>query len=168
MGLSRGREIGCLLMHASIPITYTLLWFLRFPFLFPPFLPYSTSISFCGDDTFFFFFFLMNLYYSQLPPFILSAMMRFSIFTLQPLLAPYGCPSKTTHWLAGCLATTIALNVLAAPLLILKQNGLSCFLPSSVLTTLIWIRIKPFPHLRLWHASSGSNSFLLLLGEMPS
>ena len=113
-------------------------------------------------------FFLMNLYYSQLPPFILSAMMRFSIFTLQPLLAPYGCPSKTTHWLAGCLATTIALNVLAAPLLIPKQNGLSCFLPSSVLTTLIWIRIKPFPHLCLWHASSGSNSFLLLLGEMPS
>ena len=95
-------------------------------------------------------------------------MMGFSIFTLQPLLAPYGCPSKTTHWLAGCLATTIALNVLAAPLLIPRQNGLSCFLPSSVLTTLIWIRIKPFPRLPLWHASSGSDSFLLLLGEMPS
>ena len=133
---------------------FSLLFFLILPlFLFVVMIP---------------FFFFMNLYYSQLPPFILSAMMRFSIFTLQPLLAPYGCPSKTTHWLAGCLATTIALNVLAAPLLIPKQNGLSCFLPSSVLTTLIWIRIKPFPHLRLWHASSGSNSFLLLLGEMPS
>ena len=81
--------------------------------------------------------FLMPLYCLQLPPFILSAMMRFSIFTPQLLLTPYECPSKIAYWPAGCPATTIALNVLVAPLLIPKQNGLSCFLLSFVLTTLI-------------------------------
>jgi len=55
---------------------------------------------------------LVVLYYSQLPPFILSAVTRFTIFTPQLLLAPYGCPSKIAYWPVGCLATTIALNVL--------------------------------------------------------
>ena len=83
-------------------------------------------------------------------------------------MAPYGCPFKTTHWPAGCLTTSIALNVLVAPFPIPRQNYLSCLLPLSVFfTTLIWIRIKPLHCLPLWHASSGPNPYLLLLGEMP-
>ena len=58
----------------------------------------------------------------------LSAMVRFTIFTLQLLLALYGCPSETAHWPASCSDTTIALNVLVAPLPIPRQNCLSCFL----------------------------------------
>ena len=43
---------------------------------------------------------------------------------------------------------------------------LFCLLPLFVFNTLIWIRVKSLPHLLLWHASNGSNSCLLLLGEM--
>ena len=156
--------MGSLLMHASIPITHAFFQFALLSFLFSLLFPCSTSIYFHDDDTSF----LMILYYSQLPPFILSAIKGFAAFTPQLLLAPCGCPSKTAHWPAGCPTTTITLNVLVAPFLIPKQNGLSCFLPSSVLTTLTWIRIKPLPHLPLWHALSGPSSFLLLLREMPS
>ena len=166
MGLSKGREIGSLLMHASIPITHAFLWFLRFPFHFPPFLPCSTSISFSGDDTFFFS--DEPLLFTATILYIVCDDGIFHFFTLQLLLAPYRCPSKTTYWPVNCPATIIVLNVLAAPLLIPRQNGLSCFLPSSVLTTLIWIRINPLSHLPLWYASSGLSSFLLFLGEIPS
>ena len=48
--------------------------------------------------------------------------MGFTIFTPQLLLAPYGCPSKIAYWPAGYLATTIALNMLVAPLLIPGQK----------------------------------------------
>ena len=95
-------------MHASIPITYAFLWFVVFFFSFLSFfliLPLFLSMMMIPLP-------LVVLYYSQLPPFILSAVTRFTIFTLQPLLAPYGCPSKTAYWPVGCLATTIALNVL--------------------------------------------------------
>ena len=152
----------CMPLFLSLILFFDFCVFLFFSLLFfliPPLFLFVVMIPFFSDEP---LLFIATILY------IVSDDGIFHFFTLQPLLAPYGCPSKTTHWLAGCLATTIALNVLAAPLLIPKQNGLSCFLPSSVLTTLIWIRIKPFPHLRLWHASSGSNSFLLLLGEMPS
>ena len=85
---------------------------------------------------FFYLFFLLFLvppfYYSQLLLFILFAMVGFTIFISQLILAPYGCPSKIVHWLAGCLGTTITLNALVASLSIPKQNCLSCFLPLSV------------------------------------
>ena len=97
-----------LLIHASIPTTYTSLVFCMF-FLFL----YSFSSFFLPLLPFvsFFFFFC-----SHLPPFIPSAMEGFAIFTLQPLLAPYGRPSRAAHWPADCSATTIALNVLVTPL----------------------------------------------------
>jgi len=53
--------------------------------------------------------------------------MGFTIFTPQPLLAPYGCHSKTAHWPTDCLTTIIALNVLVAPLLISRENNLSYY-----------------------------------------
>ena len=156
--LFRSTGLGSWPVHYHLCFSLVCCVFLFFSLFFP----YYTSISFRDDDT------LPSggpvLF--RLPPFILSAVTRFTIFTLQLFLAPYGCPSKTTHWLAGCPATIIALNMLVAPLLIPRQNGLSCFLPPFFLTTFIWIRSKPLPHLPLWHASSGLNSFLFLLGEM--
>ena len=129
-------------------------------FLFPHFLPCSISIS-CHDCS-------PPLFHcSQLLPFILFVMVGFTIFTPQPLLACCGCPSKIAHWPAGYPATTTTLYWLhhtSFP----NKNGLSCLLPLFVFTTLIWIRVKPLLHLPLWHASSGSSFYLLLLGEMSS
>ena len=118
-------------MHASIPTTYVSLIFLYF-FLFSFFflvLPFLLSFlpslvpppPFCC---------------SQLPLFILSVLVIFTIFTSQLLLAPYGCPSKIAHWPTGCSATIMALNLLVAPLPIPRQNCLSCFLPLSVFSLL--------------------------------
>ena len=45
---------------------------------------------------------------------------------------------------------------------------LFCLLHLFVFNTLIRIKVKPLPHLPLWHASSGFSSCLLLLGEMSS
>ena len=109
----------------------------------------------------------LSLHCSQLLPFILSSMIGFTIFTPQPILACCGYPSKTAYWPVNYPTTTITLCWLhqtSFP----DKNGLSCLLPLFVFTTLLWIRIKPLPHLPLWHASSGSSSCLLLLGEMPS
>ena len=64
------------------------------------------------------------------------------------------CPSKTAHWPAGYPTTTITLFLQNHPSF-LDKNGLSCLLPLFVFNTLIWIRVKPLPHLPLWHASSG-------------
>ena len=159
MGLSRGREMGSLLMHASTPITPVFLGFLCLPFFF-----------------FLFFFFALPLFLvmvpspfhcSQLWPFILPAMLGFTTFTPQPLLVWFGCPSKTAHWPVGYLATTITpcrLHHVSFP----NKSGLFYLLPLFVFTTLIWIRVKPLLHLPLWHASSGSSFYLLLLGEMSS
>ena len=126
VGLSRGIEMGSKLMHASILITHAFLWFVMFSFLF--------SLIFLVLPLFLFMIMipplLMILYCSQLPPFILSVVMGFTIFTPQPLLAPYGCHSKTAHWPTSHPATTIALNVLVAPLLISRQNSLSYFFTS--------------------------------------
>ena len=122
MGLSRGREKYSLLMHASIPTTYVFLIFV-YSFLFPHFflvLPLLLSL-------------ISSLfYYLQLSLIILSVIMGFTIFTPQLLLAPSGCPSETAHWPTGYSATTIALNMLVAPLPIPRQNCLSCFLALSV------------------------------------
>ena len=78
------------------------------------------------------------------------------------------CPSKTAHWLTGCSATTSAQNVLVAPLSIPRKNCLSCFLPLSVFTPLIQIRVKLPHYLPLCHALSGPSPYLPLLGEMSS
>ena len=119
-----GDKKGNLLMHASIPTTcVSLIFVCSFSFL---------SFFFL----FLYLFFLSTLsspfYCSQLPLFILSVMMGFTIFTPQLLLATYKCPSKIAHLSAGYSATIIALNVLVAPLPISKQNCLSCFLPLSI------------------------------------
>ena len=113
-----------LLMYVSIPTAHV---------------SFNFCVSFSFLSFFFFWFYLFSffvpsvlLYCSQQPLFILSTMVRFATFTLQLLLAPYGCPSKTTYWPFGWLATTIALNVLIAPLPIPRQNCLSCFLHLSM------------------------------------
>ena len=112
-------------MHASIPTTYVSLIFLYILFFSLFFLFFSFSSSFlsvpCSPLP-------PPLYCSQLPFFILSATVGFTILTPQLLFASYGCPSKTVHWSANYSATTIALNALVAPLFILKQNCLFCFL----------------------------------------
>ena len=138
--VKREKKSG-LLMHASIPTSYISLVFLcvlSFSLFF-----LSTSHSFCSicpPSPY--------IHCSQLPFFIPSVMVGLTIFTPQLLLASYGCPFRTTDWLAGCPATTSAKSVLVAPLSIPKQNYLSCFLPLSVFTSLIRIRIK-LPHLIL-------------------
>ena len=60
-------------------------------------------------------------------------------------------------------------TVLVAQRLIPKQKWfLFCLLPPFIFNTLIWIKVKPLPHLHLWHTSSDSSSCLLLLDEMSS
>ena len=129
-------------------------------FLFSLFLHCPISISCRGCSPSFF-------HYSQLSPFILFVMVGFTIFTPQPLLAYCGRSSKIAHWPTGYPATTITLYWLHHTSF-LDKNGLSCLLPLFVFTTLIWIRVKSLSHLFQWHASSGSSSYLLLLGEMSS
>ena len=116
VNLSRGREKCSLLMYASIPTTCLSSFF--FSLFFYSFL--STSLPFRSSP------------FSLFTAIILFAMVRFTIFTPQLLLAPYRCPSRTAHWFAGCSTTTIALNVLVAPLSIPRQNCLSYFLPLFV------------------------------------
>ena len=124
--------MGSLLMHASIPITHASLWcffFFFFLCIFFSFLSFSSLFYlffFCSLPAFF----PCSSYCSQLPPFILSDVMRFAIFISQLLLSPHRCPSKTAHWPANCRATTIAQNVLVAPLLIPRQKWLVLFLIS--------------------------------------
>ena len=105
-------------MHASIPTTYVSLIFV-YSFLFSHFflvLPLLLSL-------------ISSLfYYLQLSLIILSVIMGFTIFTPQLLLAHSGCPFETTHWPTGYSATTIALNMLVAPLPIPRQKWLVMFL----------------------------------------
>ena len=123
-----------------------------------------------------FFFPLLFLFYLSPPsslivygcPFYIVYHCRIYPFVPQLFLAPYGHPSKTTHYPAGCPATTSTQSVLVAPLSISRQNYLSCFLPLFALVLPLWIRIKLPHHLPLWHTSSGPNQYLPLLGEMPS
>ena len=99
--------------------------------------------------------------HARLWPFILPAVTGFTIFT-QPLLACCGCPSKSDHWSTGYLTTTTTLCWLHASFP--DKSGFVLSLIS--LNTLIQIRVKPLPYQPLQHASSGSNSCLLLLGDM--
>ena len=153
-------------MHFSISITHAFLWFL-------------CSFSFPSFSSLFYLYFLPWLFLSPLSLFTTIAFYTVchgriyhfypskSIFTPQPLLARCGRPSKIAHWTVGCPATTTTLYWLhhtSFP----NKNGLSCLLPLFVFTTLIWIRVNLLPHLSLWHASSGSSSYLLLLGERSS
>ena len=130
-------------------------------FLIPHFLPCSISISCCDCCSPLF-------HCSQLLPLILSAMVGFTIFTLQPLLARCGHPSKIAHQPAGCPATTNTLYWLHHILFPNKNGlawlGLSCLLPLFVFTTFIWIRVNLLPYLPLWHASSGSSSYFTSFG----
>ena len=80
-----------LLMHTSIPTTYIFLVFYMF-FLFL----YSFSSFFLPLLLFVLFFFFF-FFCSHLSPFILSAMVGFTIFTPQLLLAPYRCLSRTAY-----------------------------------------------------------------------
>ena len=162
MGLSRGREnVVYWGMPLSLLFTFSLVSFIIFPsfLLFFPCIPLFSILSFLP---------LASSFTIHDHPYISFAIVGFTPFVPQPFLAPYGHPSRTTHQLVGCLATTSAQNVLVAPLSISRQNYLSWFLPLSVLVLPIWIRIKLFQHLPLWHALSGLNPYLPLLDEMPS
>ena len=160
--VKRERKCG-LLMHASIPIVYFLYCFLSnlsfFSFISPCIL-FSSIISF--------------LPLASLLPYCLwlPLLYRLPLWDLPfcPLLflAPYGHPSKTAHYPVSCPATTSTQSVLVAPFSISRQNYLSCFLPLFALVLPLWMRIKLPHHLPLWHASSGPNPYLTLLGEMPS
>ena len=132
--------------------------------LFFSFLSFSSLFYLC-----FFPWWMILFHCSQLLSFILSVMIGFTIF--YPSIA-FGslwvffldCP------LACCLPSYYHCTMLVAPRFIPRQKWLvlSCLLPLFVFTTLIWIKVKPLPHLYLWHASSGFSSYLFLLGEMPS
>ena len=162
MGLSRGREN---VVYWCIPLfllfTFSLVSFLIFLsfLLFFPCIPLFSILS-CLP--------LASSFTIHGCP--LYIVCHCGIYPFCPLtvLAPYGHPSRTTYQLASYPTITSAQNVLVAPLSISKQNYLSCFLPLSVLVLPIWIRIKLFHNLPLWHASSGLSQYLPLLGEMPS
>ena len=162
MGLLRGREVDNLLMHASIPSTHVSSLSLGFLYFSLFFFVYSVFFSFFL--TLCFLFAIIPLFHcSRLQRFILPVVTEFTIFTPQPLLAHYGCPSKIDHWLAGYLATSTTLCWLhhaSFP----NKNGFVLSLTS--LNTLIQIRDKPFPYHPLWYASSDSSSCLLCLDEM--
>ena len=93
----------------------------------------SCSLSFCFSLCFSFAFcFSLCSYVSCCPsmllfqcawlrPFYIVCHGQIYRFTPQPLLAYYGCPSRTTHWFASCLAT---------------------------ITTLYWLCHVPFPDKR--------------------
>ena len=116
--------MGSLLMHATIPITHAF---------------FSSLLCFLFCSLFFFlvlplFFSVMIKPISLMPPTVHSYhplyCLGFTTFTPQLLLASYRCPSKTAHWATDCPTTTIALNVLVAPLLIPRQKWLVLFLTS--------------------------------------
>ena len=73
----------------------------------------SLSLSIC-----FLLFLPVVPYCARLRPFYTACHDKIYYFTPQPLLACCGCPSRTTNWSAGCLATT---------------------------TILCWLRHVPFP-----------------------
>ena len=107
--LSRGRERSSLLVHAlshSHFASYSLVFLYCFLFL-------SMFLFFLVFRCSYFFF-----YYAQLRPFYTVCHDKIHHFTLQLLLACYGCPSLATHWSTGCPTTT---------------------------TTLCWLRHAPFP-----------------------
>ena len=89
-------------------------------------------------------------------------------FYLSIAFSSFWCPSRTAHWPAGYSTTTSIQSVLVAPLSIPRKNCFSCFLPLSIFTPLIQIRVKLPHHLPLCHASSGPSPYLPLLGEMSS
>ena len=151
-------------MHASIPSTHVssislgFLYFSLFFFVYSVF--FSFFLSLC-----FMFAVIPLFHYSRLQPFILPAMLGFTILTPQPLLARCGCPSKTDHWLIGYPATTTTLCQLHHASFPEKMGFV---LSPTSLSTPIRIRDKPFPYHPLWHASSDSNSCLLCLDKMTS
>ena len=123
-------------MHASIPTTYVsliflyILFFSLYSFFSFLFLPLLLSVP-CSP-------FPPPFYCSQLPFFILSAMVGFTILTPQLLLASYGCPSKTaplvclllSHYhCSKCIGCTTLHS--QTKLLVLFLTSLYFSLPSS-------------------------------------
>ena len=126
VGLSRGREwvvYWCMLLFIP-PLS---LWFFCtfFLFLYSFFLSILSFLSFYVS---FLLFVPLSSFTIPSYPFLYHLpLWDLPFFAPQLLLAPYGCSSKTAHWLADS-----ARNVLVAPLSILRQNCLSCFLPLSI------------------------------------
>ena len=146
-------------MHASIPITHAFLWFLCFSFL-----------SFSS---------LLYLYF-------LPWLFILALFTIHNYCLLYCLPWQDLQflplncfWLVVSVLPRLPTSLLTAQPLPLHYVGcttpdsqtkvvLFCLLHLFVFNTLIRIRVKPLPHLPLWHASSSFSSCLLLLGEMLS
>ena len=86
---------------------------------------------------------------------------------------PFNC-----FWLLMGILPRLPTSLLATyPLTLIKVSCatlhsqtklLACFLPLSIFTSPIWIKIKLPHHIPLWHASSGLSPYLPLLGEMSS
>ena len=87
----RERKKGGLLMHVSIPTTYISLVFCMFFLFLCSFSSFFLPLLPFGFPPLLFF------HYSQIPFFILSVMVVFTIFTPQLHLAPYGCPSRIAY-----------------------------------------------------------------------
>ena len=96
--------MGSLLVHSSH--SFLLLFLLRYPtfFVFSIFFFYFQCFSLL-----FFPLVLVVPYCAQLRHFYIACHDKIYHFTLQLLLAYCGCPFRTVHWLAGCLATTTTL-----------------------------------------------------------
>ena len=104
-----------MLYHSSCSCFHTSLFIFLFSFFSVYLLCFlcSLSLSIC-----FLLFLPVVPYCARLRPFYTACHDKIYYFTPQPLLACCGCPSRTTHWSAGCLATT---------------------------TILCWLRHVPFP-----------------------
>ena len=160
--LWRGREVGNLLMHVSIPSTHVssmssgFLYFSLFFFVYSVFFTFFLSLCFLFSVVPFFtnhnYSLLYCLPWQDLP------FLPFNHFWL--------VVGILLDWPLACRMPTPPPphTMLAAPCLILSQNGF--VLSPTSLHTLIQIRVKPFHYHPLWHVSSDSNSCLLLLDEM--
>ena len=154
-------HVFALITHIS-SLSFGFLCSFSFSFLF-------TFFSFLSFDLSVSVFRCSFSHYSQLQPFIMSAVLGFTIFTPQPLLAYCGRPSKIVHWPAGYPATTTTLCWLGHTSFPDKTKHKSDFVLSlTFLNTLIRITVMPFPYQPLWHVFSDSSSCFLLLGKMSS
>ena len=89
------------------PICFLSVFFFFFCFIFSVYVfVFSTSLFFCV----FYYPSLVVVYCARLRPFYTVCCDKIYHFTLQLLLAYYGCPSWTTYWFAGCPTTTTTLR----------------------------------------------------------
>ena len=130
------------MIHAFAPITHVFPFIVVFCVL-SFFLLCLLCFLFFLSISLFSIFHLLPILYARLWPFILHAVIGFTIFTLQPFLACYRHPFKIDHWSTSCPATTITLCWLCHASFPDKSGFV---LSLTSLNTRIRIRVKLVPY----------------------